>query len=242
MTTSSATAIEYRCKTCWQSVLAPIENENQAYSCPHCGTDSIVPAATESNVRDAAVEELEANTQPFEPEVIPSDEEMYRMVHKQSYVPIDQMDFQGYADASIFSRLIAFSLDVLVAVVAAVVGLFAVIGASKFGIIPQNEVQSDEFAWMTLLIFYFPVTISCIFQWNLIATRGQSIGKFVCCIRIVTLQGRTPGFIQGVILRNWLRNLLSLIPFFTFIDHAMIFTDQRRCVHDYLAGTRVVST
>lgn len=240
MKTSNATAIEYRCKTCWQAILAPIENENQSFGCPHCGTQSIVPAASESNLREAEPEVLQESTKPFEPAEIPSDEEMYRMVREQSYVPVQEMDFQGYANASILRRFIAFILDFFVAVVACLIGLFATLAAAKFGVISQYELESESFSWVTLMIFYFPVTVSCLFQWNLIATRGQSIGKFVCFIRIVTIHGRTPGFIQGVLLRNWLRNLLGFIPFFAIIDCALIFGEQRRCIHDYIAGTRVV--
>jgi uncharacterized RDD family membrane protein YckC len=77
-------------------------------------------------------------------------------------------------------------------------------------------------------------------QWNLIATRGQSIGKILLWIRIINCRGNAPGFIQGVILRDWLRMALSFIPFFSIVDAALILTESKRCIHDYIAGTRVV--
>lgn len=95
--------------------------------------------------------------------------------------------------------------------------------------------------WESSLVFVFIPLLTLIYQWNSITVSGQTIGKMVLGIQIRTLDGRLPGFFQGVILRNWLRQLLSFIPLFGLIDALFIFGESRRCLHDYLAGTRVFS-
>ena len=78
-------------------------------------------------------------------------------------------------------------------------------------------------------------------QWILLAISGQTLGKKLLMIRIVSESGKLPGFLQAVVMRNWLRFAFSLIPFFAFIDVLFIFSDSRRCLHDYMAGTKVIS-
>ena len=60
-----------------------------------------------------------------------------------------------------------------------------------------------------------------IYQWVLISRTGQS-----------------------VFLRNWVPKLIGSVPYlgmlFSLIDSLFIFRDDRRCIHDHIAGTRVV--
>jgi hypothetical protein len=37
-----------------------------------------------------------------------------------------------------------------------------------------------------------------------------------------------------------LNGLLGIIPFYGFVDVLFIFGQERRCLHDLIAGTRVV--
>ena len=60
-------------------------------------------------------------------------------------------------------------------------------------------------------------------------------------IRIVSLNGRLPGFVQAVVLRSWLRHLLSCIPFFPLLDLLFGLGGEHRCIHDWISGTRVVT-
>jgi uncharacterized RDD family membrane protein YckC len=82
-------------------------------------------------------------------------------------------------------------------------------------------------------------------QAYLITRTGQSIGKRFCRIRIVRWNDDgTAGFVRGVLLRMWLLEPLAFIPFvgrFLFlVDVIFIFRDDRRCLHDLVAGTKVV--
>ena len=75
----------------------------------------------------------------------------------------------------------------------------------------------------------------------LLTVMGQTIGKIVLGIRIVRADtGEAPGFVRGVLLRSVVNSVLSVIPFYSLVDPLTIFRDDRRCLHDMLAGTVVV--
>jgi len=83
-----------------------------------------------------------------------------------------------------------------------------------------------------------------IYQWLLISRTGQSLGKKWTGIRIERIDGSRVDFGSGVFLRNWLPKLIGAVPYlgaiFHMIDCLFIFRDDRRCIHDHIAGTRVV--
>jgi uncharacterized RDD family membrane protein YckC len=83
-----------------------------------------------------------------------------------------------------------------------------------------------------------------IFQCYRIATTGQSLAKKWLKIRIVQLDGSPVNFGSGVGMRAILPWFIGCIPYvgtiFALVDHLMIFRDDRRCLHDLMAGTKVV--
>jgi uncharacterized RDD family membrane protein YckC len=98
-------------------------------------------------------------------------------------------------------------------------------------------------AWLILLIV----------QVWMLTTRGQSIGKRIVGLRIVKLDGSAPGIVHAWLMREFLMSVfgfvlsflpiigpLMLRPALHITDWCMIFRDDRRCVHDLLAGTKVV--
>jgi uncharacterized RDD family membrane protein YckC len=79
----------------------------------------------------------------------------------------------------------------------------------------------------------------------LLATRGQTVGKWLTGIRIANLNGGVPSF-ATLILRRYLPiRLAAQIPviggFFPLIDCLFIFRGDRRCIHDHIAETKVVT-
>jgi uncharacterized RDD family membrane protein YckC len=61
-------------------------------------------------------------------------------------------------------------------------------------------------------------------------------------IRIVNYSdGQVPSAGRLIGLRYVLNSFLGrIIPFYAFVDVLLIFGNERRCIHDYLAGTKVV--
>lgn len=75
--------------------------------------------------------------------------------------------------------------------------------------------------------------------------RGQTWAKWLLDIRIVDLNGRQPEFWRLIVLRYGVQQILSAIPVvnvaFGLANALFIFGEQRRCLHDYIAGTRVIN-
>jgi uncharacterized RDD family membrane protein YckC len=79
----------------------------------------------------------------------------------------------------------------------------------------------------------------------LLAKNGQTMGKVVTNIRIVAAEtGELVPFWRLLGLRYVLPALASLLPvagpFFPLVDVVCIFGRDRRCLHDWVAGTKVV--
>ncbi|MEN0062210.1 MAG: RDD family protein [Myxococcota bacterium] len=100
---------------------------------------------------------------------------------------------------------------------------------------------SSAVTLMTLGTAMLGALIPSVISWVLITRDGQSLGKRWVGIRIVTRGGQPPGFLRGVVLRNWVLQLVDrACGFLFFIDHAAILLRERRAIHDYIAGTWVI--
>jgi uncharacterized RDD family membrane protein YckC len=78
----------------------------------------------------------------------------------------------------------------------------------------------------------------------LLKKHGQTVGKMLTGIRISDLNGNVPDFGKVILLRYLPIAIASLIPFvgqyMALIDVLFIFRSDRRCLHDLLAGTKVL--
>ncbi len=105
----------------------------------------------------------------------------------------------------------------------------------------EQEISSTMLiAWIVLAvtIFLIPIVINAV----MITKSGQSIGKKAAGTRIVLDPSRElPGFVKGVLVRSYVMGLLSIIPLVGLIDTVMIFGQERKCLHDKMAGTIVVT-
>jgi uncharacterized RDD family membrane protein YckC len=84
-----------------------------------------------------------------------------------------------------------------------------------------------------------------VLQAVLLSRRGQSLGKLLTGIRIVRVRdGSQAGFVHAFLLRGAIPGTIELIPIlgglFWLVDVCFIFGQERRCVHDLIAGTKVV--
>lgn len=83
-------------------------------------------------------------------------------------------------------------------------------------------------------------------QGTLLTLRSQSVGNILLRTRIVRVtDGEPGGFLRAFLLRGALARVLRQIPFlgglFWIVDSCFIFRDDRRCLHDLIAGTKVVN-
>jgi uncharacterized RDD family membrane protein YckC len=102
----------------------------------------------------------------------------------------------------------------------------------------QNE---DSIMIMALLA----IGVVAIFQAVLVTMYGKSVAKFVLGITIVKdADDQLPGFVHGVLLRMFVPGLISNIPLvggiFGLVNPLYIFGEEKRCLHDLIAGTKVL--
>ncbi len=83
-----------------------------------------------------------------------------------------------------------------------------------------------------------------LFDLLLLARYGQTIGKRALRIRIVRNDGTQAGLTRLVLLRIGVMGLIGLVPIVGTLvqlaDPLVIFGQQRRCLHDFIADTKVV--
>ncbi len=93
---------------------------------------------------------------------------------------------------------------------------------------------------LSFVSFAFHISIN----WKFLSTSGQTIGKKMAKTRIVTLDGRLPLMVDLVFKREAFFTFIVEIPvvglYLSLIDILFIFGRQRRCIHDLIAGTRVI--
>lgn len=254
MSTVAPVFVEFRCNRCWYSNCAESEAVGTEVRCRNCGQEITVPEATPDRIAraEALLNELpellnkavSVDKSKLEFDRNLTDRELIEIAKRESFVPLDQMDFLGHPNASAIARLVATIVDNILVFTSLAAGFVLVAWLAKMGITenPMESIQyKKEFGLISLVVLSSLPTMLVFGQWFLLATSGQTIGKKLLMIRIVSTNGKLPGFLQAVVLRNWLRIVFSFVPFFGLVDLLFIFSDSRRCLHDYLAGTRVVS-
>jgi len=165
---------------------------------------------------------------------------------------------QGVELADRGTRLVAVTLDGLLACIPFLpmlgVGIYfaaamqyrvsAADGAGASGIPGVEDSQVALLLGLTAVVAMLGLLGLAIYQWVLISRTGQSLGKKWTGIRIELLAGGPVSFTSGVLLRNWVTKLIGMVPYlgmvFQLVDVLFIFRDDRRCIHDHIAGTRVV--
>jgi uncharacterized RDD family membrane protein YckC len=101
-----------------------------------------------------------------------------------------------------------------------------------------------SFAWV-----WAGLGAAMLVQMLLLGLRGQNLGKLIVGVRVVRVEdGQPAGFVHAALLRFllpvgliFLLNLFFLLGFvFFLVDFCFMFRADRRCLHDLIAGTKVV--
>lgn len=250
MTVETSNLYAFRCKTCWQPNVASQEIAGSETVCEICGAEFEAPEATPERI--ALVEELENSGAIVDSsgsfhaatgsEMFAAGQSQvaaYPMQLEGFDVSDGELDFSNYWLASRMSRLVAVLIDGVVLTIATAFGVVAMIAMSKYGFVDMPKSQ-NEIPLLAIAIVGFVPLVIMIVQWNMTVTSGRTIGKLLVGIRIVSMNGKLPGFFFGVFLRSWVMTLVYYIPFMQLIDILFIFGGGRRCLHDWIAGTRVV--
>jgi uncharacterized RDD family membrane protein YckC len=91
-----------------------------------------------------------------------------------------------------------------------------------------------------LIIFVVVLVINLV----LLARYGQTIGKRIMGIRIVRTDGSDAGLARLFFIRSLATTILTAVPYlggaFALANALFIFRDDRRCIHDLMADTKVI--
>lgn len=148
----------------------------------------------------------------------------------------------GAVLATLGQRLGAATLDGIMSLVFAaplIFGIFSTIEAV------DRDGGGPDFPPLSMALFAIGgLGLLGLMIYNLVrlTTHGQTLGKKWVNIRIVAIEDHSnPGFVKAVLLRGIVNMLISLVvPFYGLVDVCFIFADDRRCLHDKIAGTRVI--
>ncbi len=123
---------------------------------------------------------------------------------------------------------------------ARLIDAFLVLPLFLFWFMISAITDNDAGAMLGFAIFIIGVIGLIAYQWYLLSVQGQTIGKRMVDIKIVKLDESNGGFVTNVLLREIVNGLIGIVPFYGLVDILFIFSEERRCIHDHIAGTRVV--
>ena len=146
------------------------------------------------------------------------------------------------------SRLLAIIIDTIVMFIAIFAVMFVVFAAFFSTSGPDSPLSlfglpEDVVGGLAGVISFVVI------NGYLLATTGQTVGKRALGIRIVSYtDGELLPIGKLLALRYgplWVLNMLPFLggvlgPLFGLVDSLFIFNSERRCIHDYIAGTKVV--
>ena len=106
------------------------------------------------------------------------------------------------------------------------------------------DVFKEPSAYLIIIALIYGLVMTLILQGYLLFNYGQTIGKHIIGTRIENLDGTKADFKKILLLRILPMSICSVIPsvgqFITgFINPIFIFGKERRCLHDYIAKTKV---
>lgn len=119
-------------------------------------------------------------------------------------------------------------------------------GFPDLGSLQRGALEDPRFDILVLIGLSAALSLQCL----LLGWRNQNLGKLVTGIRVVRADNGEPaGFLRAVLLRFLLPvsvfiGLNMLLPplgyLFFLVDFCFMFREDRRCLHDLIAGTKIV--
>jgi uncharacterized RDD family membrane protein YckC/phage FluMu protein Com len=117
-----------------------------------------------------------------------------------------------------------------------------------FGLIiasnPDAPGENEELAIAGVIALLLGGLVMLGLQIYLLATRSQSIGKYLVNTQIMDFDtGEPASFVKTFLLRSIVNGIINGLPVvggcYGLIDILFIFGEERRCIHDHIAGTYV---
>ena len=139
--------------------------------------------------------------------------------------------------ASRWLRLFAALIDGLIA---GVITVPLMLHYDIFDMAMNGQEMSYQYTFMFILL---GIVAFMLIHGHLLKTRGQTVGKYALGIKIVTLDGNLPSFAPLILKRYlpiWALQLAPTLSLLGLVNVLFIFRSDKRCIHDLIAGTKVV--
>ena len=223
--------IDLNCSGCGKRLRVPDDSAGKQARCPACGEISTVPWASLERepiprVSDNPFADLPTPSAPVSDNPYQSPAAAPTPLHRPLHASHATL-------ASRSTRFFGALLD----------GIMMLAGGIPGGILFLATLENDDATTMAGAVAMGAGVIAvAIVNWVMITQRGQSIAKRILGMRIIVRDtGELPGFLRGVLLRVWLPAAINqACNLFSLVDALWIFGDERRCLHDLIAGTIVV--
>lgn len=153
--------------------------------------------------------------------------------------------------AALSKRFWAFMLDGLFMMIALIIlmqsmGLLDPASSSDMQL-AQKELQERVNALsdsQKSMLAISPFIIFFVLHGFLLQQYGQTIGKRILGIAIVTMDNQKPAFFMLIVQRYLSQWVMGMVPvigiFLRLADILAIYRADRRCIHDHLAKTKVI--
>ena len=223
--------IDLNCSGCGKRLRVPDDSAGKQARCPACGEISTVP---ESAMQRDPIPNLSDN--PFADMPTPSAPVSDNPYQSPSAAPTPIHRPLQSSHAMLASRSTRFFGALLDGILMLAGGIP---GGILFFATMDNEAEPSV---VGMLAMGGGVIAVAIVNWVMITQRGQSIAKRILGMRIIVRDtGELPGFLRGVLLRIWVPAAINqACNLFSLVDALWIFGDERRCLHDLIAGTIVI--
>jgi uncharacterized RDD family membrane protein YckC len=156
----------------------------------------------------------------------------------------------GDNTASYNKRFLAFVIDVFLIALMIMfflrflgidAGPVADMQTAQAELIKKLEALSES---QKMLLTFSPIISFFILHGFLLYHRGQTLGKKMMGIAIVTLDNQKPAFMPLIAQRYFSQWLIGMLPVvglpLRLLDVLMIFRGDKRCLHDLIAKTKVI--
>ena len=169
-------------------------------------------------------------------------EEIFKEIRKKEKATTFQVDIKG---ATRGLRLLAFMIDTaIVWIISTFVirfgyGAFFTLNLRRLVMGDQEYIKA-----LFLVVILSSCLIYLILNGYLLYKYGQTIGKKIIGIKITDLKGKIPSLTKTYLIRFLLPSLICSMPvigvLLWFTDVLFIFGKSKRCLHDYIAETKVM--
>lgn len=160
--------------------------------------------------------------------------------------PLQPLPAAGPADAQLAGRGERFAASLIDGVISLLIFLPLAFATGYFSRIMETARSGEAMPFLVTagyagLAFVVFVAV----QAYPLAKTGQTWGKKLLSIRIVDLDGAQPPLWRLIALRYLPTQALALVPIvgnvYAIVDALFIFRQDKRCLHDLIAGTQVVN-